>query len=168
MYDKKTDDELFKSRQFPKLSLGAIFYFSLYARKTQNYFDPIGKSFRAFAKDDDDRSHRVLVKIVNRIEYQMQRLLIERTYRGQDGQMYRAGDYAEAVEVKAKRIGELTKYGRAWWMMAEHIRDLYDIMIHVEDEAALRDAIKEQQELLSRQRLDIYSRPRKKEDFDGL
>jgi hypothetical protein len=167
MHDAQTDKELFRSRQFPKLTLGALFFFGAYAQRTQQFFNAEGKSFRAFVKEED-RSHRVLVKIVDRLEAQMQRLVIDRTYRGPDGSMYRVADYAETKVVRSKRNGTLTNYGRAWWQMAQHIGDLYDMMIHVQDDQALINAIREHRELLSGQRMDMENTVRPKEDFDGL
>lgn len=171
MYDTKEDTELLQARKFPKLTLGAIFFFSRYAEADERLFSKERKSFRAFT-EATNRSHRLMVKIVDRIEYQMQRLLIERTYRHADGEMYRVADYQEAVELKkqgkGKRVGTLTRYGKAWRQFAEHMADLYDAMIEIEDDRVVQTMLREQRQLLAQHRLENYQRTRNRDEFEGL
>lgn len=166
MQEIKQDDELLQARRFPKLTLGAIFFFATYAHAGERLFSEL-TSFRAFAKEQN-RSHRLMVKIVDRIEYQMQRLLIERTYRHADGAMYAVADYTEAQTVKGKRVGTLTKYGRAWRQFAEHVADLYDMMMEVEDDAMVRQILEDQRTLLAQHRQINAGLRREADHFEGL
>lgn len=136
-----------------ELSVESIFYFAEFAATAESYQNPTTESFRTFA-ERTKRSHGFLTKTVDRVEYHMQRLVMERNYRDEDGARYRAADYAEAQAVGGKRTKKLTRYGLAFGLFAKHTRELYDFMVEEEDVSAIMQVLRRQSDLLKRYRRD--------------